>query len=129
MDITIFLAQVSGLYLVILGLTMLLHQENFISIVTGIFHNAAIQYILGLNLLLIGLLMVDSHNIWESSWIVVVTILSWLILLKGLFYVVFPKQMTALAHHFIQRKEWVYTSAFINLVLGVYLCYMGFYVN
>jgi hypothetical protein len=129
MDITIFLAQVSGLYLVILGLTMLLHQENFISIVTGIFHNAAIQYILGLNLLLIGLLMVDSHNIWESSWIVVVTILSWLILLKGLFYVVFPKQMTVLAHHFIRRKQWVYASAIINLFLGLYLCYMGFYIN
>lgn len=126
MEISLFLAKVSGVYLIILSLAMLIHAENFISIVSGIFHNAAIQFVLGLNLLLIGLMMVISHNIWDSSWVVVVTILSWLILLKGLMYIVFPKQVTALAHRCVGSKNWIYASGVIDLLLGAYLCCMGF---
>lgn len=128
MDVSIFLAKALGIYMVILSAAILMHAENFISIVTGIFHNAALQFVLGMNILMIGILMIISHNIWEPSWVTVVTVLAWLIFLKGIFYIMFPKTVnTMMVQASLRNKNWLYCSGVINLVIGAYLLFMGFY--
>lgn len=129
MDASLFLAKVMGLFLVIYSLSMLLHPQNFISIVTGIFHQAAIQFTLGLNLLIIGTLMVVSHNIWDGTWVMVVTIVSWLVFIKGILYISFPKSISAFSQAMLKDTQWIYVSAAINLLLGLYLSYMGFFAS
>ncbi len=127
MDVTMFIAKTLGIYMVVLSAAILIHAENFISIVTGIFHNAALQFVLGMNILIMGILIITSHNIWDSSWVVLITILGWLIFFKGIFYVMFPKTLSVMmARVMLRSKNWLYVSGVINLIIGVYLCYMGF---
>lgn len=127
MDVSIFIAKGMGIYLIVLSAAMLIHAENFISIVTGIFHNAALQFVLGMNILIFGILMIISHNIWDSSWVVLITILGWLIFFKGIFYIMFPRTLSAMVSKATLRsKNWLYAGGIINLVLGIYLSYMGF---
>ncbi|KGP62145.1 hypothetical protein EP47_01970, partial [Legionella norrlandica] len=76
--------------------------------------------------LILGIIIVVSHNIWEGSWRVIVTIIAWLILLKGtsiIFHPHFIDQATVL---FMQNTTISYISAGIDFVLGVILCYCGF---
>lgn len=127
MDVTMFLAKSMGLFFVIYSLSMLLHPENFISIVAGIFHNASIQFIVAYNLLIIGIMLVVSHNIWDGTWVMVVTIVSWLLFLKGFLYIMFPKSINALTQAIMKEKQWFYIDAAINLLVGLYLSYMGFF--
>ena len=127
MDVSLFLAKVMGLYLCILSISMLIHAENFTSILAGIFHNASIQFVLAIYILVLGLLMVVSHNIWDGTWVMVITILSWLVLLKGILYITFPKSMSSLAQSVIKDKQWLSMSAVVNLLLGLFLTYMGFF--
>lgn len=126
MEASLVIAQALGMYLIIMGFAILLHREDFISILTGIFHNAALQFMIGVIALIIGILMVVMHNVWESSWTVVITILAWLTLAKGICYVMLPKAMNRMGHAIIQNKNWIYIMAVVNLVLGFYLSYMGF---
>lgn len=126
MDTSVFLAQVIGIYLVVLSLSLLMNMQNFTSVITGIFHNAALQFIIGLNLLIVGTLMVVSHNIWSMSWTVVVTLLSWMVFIKGVFYIAFPKIVHAIAQPLIGCKMTMYVAGIVNLLLGLFLCYMGF---
>jgi len=128
MDVSYFLAQTLGVYLVILSLSLLNNPDNFISVISGIFHNAALQFLIGMNILIIGILMVVSHNVWTASWAVVVTILSWLIFIKGLLYIAFPKVIHAMSQPFLGSKNLMYAGAMVNLVLGLWLCYMGFMI-
>lgn len=127
MDVSLFLAKALSLYLLILSIPMIFHAENFTSIISGIFHNAAIQFVLGLNILIIGILLVISHNHWEASWIVVITILGWMSLLKGTLYVAFPKCSNAMLQKVINLKIWVRSSGVICCILGAFLGYMGFF--
>ena len=127
MDVSIFLAQVLGIYLVVLSLSLLINVDNFTSIISGIFHNAALQFIIGLNLLIVGTLMVVSHNMWSMSWTVVVTILSWIVFVKGVLYMALPKVVHAIAQPIIGCKMTLYVAGIVNLVLGLFLCYMGFF--
>lgn len=129
MDVSIFLAKALGLYLVILSVPMLLHVENFFSIIAGIFHNASIQFVLGMNVLILGILMVLFHNNWAPAWTMLITILAWITLLKGILYVVFPKTVNAMSQSMLRSSGWLRVSGAINLIIGGYLCYMGFYVG
>lgn len=126
MDVSIFLAQVLGVYLVVLSLSLLINVQNFTSVISGIFHNAALQFIIGLNLLIVGTLMVVSHNMWSMSWTVVITILAWIVFVKGVLYMAFPKAVHAIAQPLINCKMTMYVAGIVNLVLGLFLCYMGF---
>ena len=53
--------------------------------------NTAALYLGGIMAVVAGLLIVTFHNIWEPSWIVVITVFGWLSLLKGLMLLTFPK--------------------------------------
>lgn len=127
MDTSIFLAQVMGLFLVVYCAAILININNMTSVISGLFHNAAMQFIVGMILLIVGSLLVVSHNIWESSWVVLVTILSWIVFLKGVLYIAFPKMLHKMSKPFLNNHAWIYIGASINLVVGLYLCYVGFY--
>lgn len=126
MDVSLFLAKIIGLCMLILSISILFNAKNLLTVVSGIFHNAALQFVLGIFLLVMGVLLVVSHNIWEPSWVVVVTIISWIVLLKGICYVAFPKLIHSMAQPFIHSQKGLLIGGVMNLVVALYLCYMGF---
>lgn len=129
MDVSIFLAKALGLYLFIFSIPLLFYTENFISIVSGMLHNASMQFVLGMNILTMGILMVISHNRWEASWIVVITILAWMTLVKGILYIVFPKMVNHLSQAAMHSRYMLRINSVICLLIGAYLSYMGFFAS
>lgn len=126
MNNSIYLARVIGLSLSILSLALLINAKHITSVITMLFQNDALQFILGILILIIGSLLVVSHNIWKSSWVVIITILSWLILIKGSIYLIFPGWVPAILQHYSYSTCAVFIGGIIDLLIGLYLCYMGF---
>jgi hypothetical protein len=96
------------------------------SIIAGIIKNPALQFIMGINVLIIGLFLTLSHNIWVSSWQVLITIIAWAVLIKGVFYVTLPDLAQRFVKAFLQSQSTLYLAILINFLLGIYLCYYGF---
>jgi len=76
MDISILLARVLGLYLIITAIVLLLRHKtlrrNISTFSKG--DNAMMIMFFGAYTLIIGLLVVLSHNIWEKDYRVIITI-------------------------------------------------------
>ncbi|SKB59390.1 hypothetical protein SAMN05660776_1966 [Salegentibacter holothuriorum] len=74
--------------------------------------------------ILIGLLNILFHNIWELSWKFIITILGWTSLFIGLGLFVFPepttRKLTVLNLKFVQT---IYVLLFL---LGIFLLNMGY---
>jgi hypothetical protein len=47
------------------------------------FKNTALTYFMGFTAVIIGFLMMNYHNVWEKNWTVLITIMGWLALIKG----------------------------------------------
>ena len=60
--------------------------------------NHALVCLTGMINLVIGLLIVVSHNIWVAEWPVVVTIVGWVVLLQALMRIFFPDAFTGSAY-------------------------------
>lgn len=83
--------------------------------------NPVVVYLNGLVLFILGLVAVQRHNIWNSDWTLIITIISWLCLMLGLFRMFFPK--------FKQLgRNWISNAILIVLfILGCFLTQKAYF--
>ncbi len=126
MDISIFVAQIAAIAYVAIGLGMLFDPSHYYKMYQEMLKNAGIAYIGGFMALVVGFLLVTYHNIWVSSWVVIITILGWLALIKGVLLFVAPKAFLNLTKSWFKTKTAFTWFGFFALVLGLVLGYFGF---
>ena len=116
MEITIFLAEFWGSLFMILGAlsigARLLHrvieytEDRTVTISTG--------YIT----MLLGLFTVVAHNIWVWDWPVVITILGWVTLFKGIEKIGFPDR--------VNRKAQMFKN--LSVLWGAVIFFIGAFI-
>jgi hypothetical protein len=125
---TVFLSRLIGLYCFLAALSMMIRKETIIETVTALLHDSPLMFIVGILTLVGGLAMVIAHNIWSGGApAVVVTLVGWLTLAKGLLFLFLPPELEAeffLSKLHYKKLFYVYTA--ISLVIGIYLIYEGF---
>lgn len=120
---TIFLATVIGWYLVIFSLLILLRHEEVKSIVGEMMASRGLFFILALFTLIIGILLVASHNIWVKDWPVSITIFSWVVLIGALFRLFFLDSARKIGQSFLNHPIKLKVVSVLLLIFGLYLLY------
>lgn len=129
MDISVFLAKVLGLYLVIVGIGAFLTSSRFNTIMQEMMREPAAMLLMGVVTLILGILLVVSHNFWDPAWYIVITLLAWIIFLKGVANIWFPQATLARIDSICKHPSICYIGGLINLLIGLYLCYFGFWMG
>ncbi|MCK0130596.1 hypothetical protein MWU59_03680 [Flavobacteriaceae bacterium F08102] len=94
MDYSIFLAEFWGWYLLIFFIILSLNPKR----IKQIFNDLRDDKFLILSsfiAIIVGLLNILFHNIWEPSWKLIITVLGWISLLIGLALFIVPKPTVA----------------------------------
>lgn len=126
MDRSHFLARVIGLYLLIISVAMLTQHQQFLMAINLLIHNQSLIFVFGFFVLILGLLMVVGHWVWEANWRVCVTLIGCITLLKGLNILFFPRYMDQVSMMFVVNHSIQYVSIVADLFLGLMFCYFGF---
>jgi len=93
---TIFLSKLIRLYSILISLAMVTHKQAAIETVTSLIQNQPALFLLGLIAMLSGLAMILAHNVWSGGALpVIVTLLGWWTLVKGLLFLFLSLQETA----------------------------------
>jgi hypothetical protein len=122
--LTIFLARLIGLFTVLLIAALLLRGS---SMVETLIADRPLMLTYAIISLAIGLAMILGHNVWSGGALpVVVTLVGWLILAKGLLLMFLtPEALT----QFVERMHYgahIYLYVAPSLVIGLYLTWAGF---
>jgi len=126
MDVSKFLSKVIGLYEIIISLAMLINMNQFTASIQGMMNNGPLMIYIGCMTSIMGLLLVVSHNIWQWHWRVLVTIVSWIVLVKGVSLLLFPHVFDQITMHFVTNSNFAHSIAIVDLLLGLLFCYFGF---
>jgi hypothetical protein len=86
----------------------------------------ALIYITGLLALVAGLAIVNAHNLWEPDWRVIITILGWLAIVRGVASILFPANVQAMGDHMLASSVGLLAAAAITVALGAVLTFMGY---
>lgn len=125
MCLSIYLAQVIGLYLFLMSLAMLVHQQRFKKTMSDLHANMMLICLTGGLMLIAGLLIIVDHNIWMPDWPVLITIIGWILVLQGLMRLFVPDAYIKMSKD-MQGKV-VYTlGCWVRLFIGIYLIWAGF---
>jgi hypothetical protein len=125
--LTIFLSRLLGLFTLTLSLAMVLHRQSFVETASLVVHDRPLLLVLGMIMLVAGLAIVLSHNIWSGGILpVVITLFGWVMLIRAVILLWAPPEALVSLFEKIDFEKFFYVPASISLVLGLYLTYMGF---
>ena len=123
---SIIMAKAFGLYLVIIAIAMLLGGKRFVNQALSMLSEPGLALFSAVITLFLGAFLVAIHNIWVTDWPVIITVLCWLTLIKGAIRVLVPHWDIPISRFYAEHHGFVTGSAVFTLLLGLYLCYLGF---
>ena len=127
MDLSIFLGQVISIYLIVMGLGLFINKEEILKAVREFAGANASLVFYGAIALILGLMMIFSHNIWDGTWRVIVTFVGWAVTVKGAMAMLFPKMLKDLTGAFAESPIANLTN-FIGLLVVIVGAYLAFQV-
>jgi len=122
MELSLFLGKVVGAYLLIVGIAYMVRVDLFQEALREFTESPAFMVFGAVLSLIIGLLMVFGHNVWEWNWRVVVTIVGYLSLLKGIMNLFYPEWARYFAEMYRDKTAYTITGG-VTIFLGLYLLY------
>ena len=120
MNTSIYLGRFFGLYLLLTGIAIIVRGNSFRTVMHEIIKSPALVTVSGIFTLILGLFLVLAHNMWEWSWRLVVTLLSYITLIKGITLLYVPEWVNGMAHH-LDRVQWFRVIGLITAIVGIFL--------
>lgn len=121
--------QILGIVYLAVGIGVLINPSFYRNLLAALSEHPPAVYLSGLISLGIGFLLVTFHNIWTADdWTVIITILGWVALIKGVLLVITPNVMIKMCKVFDnQMKKFFLLWAAILIIAGALLAWLGFY--
>lgn len=120
-------ARVLGPFFVILAVMAVVRAADMRPMVSEFASNPLWPWLLGGFNLLLGLVIIALHQYWRGAAAIVVSVLGWLLALRGLFIMAFPQTAISLADNMIGATTFTLSrTGFVVLAaVGLYLTYVG----
>lgn len=122
-----FFARFLGMMLVVVCLGLLANQRFYNRVFQDFLKTPGLIFVIGVIDLVVGLFVILLHNLWVWDWRVVITIIGWVILLRGVARIILPELVLKHAAKIVESQYTtvITTSALLFLLLGVFLLYKG----
>ena len=125
MEPSIFIARTLGVIYLTVGIGLFLFRETYILAYRKILENPGYALLGGFIAIVGGMAMVSYHNLWVSDWRVLVTIVGWIALIKGILLLLIPPY-TNLFKGLLQMQKGKGITI-IAILMGVIFTYLGFF--
>src|SRR5262245_18605226 len=119
MDVSIFLAKIIGLNFLIFGITLFFNKASFQSVLDDFIAHPALILFGGFVNLLLGSMIIISHNIWDSDWRVLITIIGWLLFIRGIIWLAIPRVMVKWISNMTRNLKPFYIATLVSFILGI----------
>jgi hypothetical protein len=125
MELSIFIARITSVVYLSAALGAIINKDYYRRILDDLFENAGLTYFIGFTTVIVGSLIVNYHNIWVKDWIVLITLLGWLALVKGVLIITFPRFVQSYSKLILGDKGLQFFP-YIAILLGLLFGYFGF---
>lgn len=125
MELSLFLAQLFGLTMIIFTIVALARPSLINAMMRDLQKSSLAVLMTSFVTVIGGLAVVLSHNVWEMSWVGLVTLVGWSALAKGVGFAVCPNSMVSMSSKVMGGSK-MKVMLVVALLFGCYLAYKGF---
>lgn len=128
-EISILLGKITSIYLLIVGLSLLIKRKSWIAVLRDMRKSPGMVMLVAFVELVLGLVIVITHNVWVTDWAVVVTIIGWLMVVEGTINMVVPHSVISQMIKYFNKPRWYTAGGVFAIIVGVYLASISFGLN
>ena len=118
-------ARVLGPFLVIADVTAVARASDMQTLLSQFEANSLWTWVAGAFVLIFGLVIVAAHQYWRGAPAIIVSTLGWLVVLRGLLLLAFPKAFVSMASSMVGAQAWWVGLCIAFALIGLYLTYVG----
>jgi hypothetical protein len=125
METSVLIARILAVVYLAAAFGAFFNPDSYRKIAEDVYKNAALTYLMGFIAVVVGSLIVHFHNSWTRDWTVLITIVGWLALLKGITLIALPHIGKRMTEGLATRKG-LKVFPYVALLLGLAFGYLGF---
>lgn len=126
MNTSIFIASIMAPMMIVMGAGLLLNGAAFRAMAKDFLRSPGLIFLAGFITLLLGLLIVVSHNVWVAGWPVIVTIFGWIMVAAGILRMAVPDRLRAIGERMMDNNALMTGAAILYLAVGLILGWFAF---
>jgi uncharacterized membrane protein len=126
-DVLILIQRWFAIGFLIFGLSHLLYPAKWAALFMPLRESATGGLWLGTLNLLLGLFVILAHNVWTWGIPVIVTLAGWIMTLKSIVYLLFPRALARVMPADVGMQRAFRVAGALGLVLGTMLAYDSFW--
>lgn len=128
METSILIAKIIAIVYLSFGIGLLFNTSFYKKGIEELLDNAGYMILAGTSTIITGFLIIEYHNNWVKNWTVVITLIGWIALIKGILILTFPKAMVFFKPMFQYDNLYKYLAPLV-ILFGLIFSYFGFYLN
>jgi len=126
MQTSIYLAKLMGPVIGVAGVGFLLNRRAFLEMAKDFLDSTALIMLSGFLALVMGLAIINAHNIWVADWPVIITVFGWLSMVGGIVRITMPDVVRAIAQRMLAMTQFIAVEGVLLVALGGWLSFVGY---
>lgn len=123
---TLFLAQLIGPTMLAVGVGIFFSKNYYAKVYRNLENETLAVLMSGIAALVIGIVMVTTHNVWEGFVATVVTLVGWLSIVKGLLLIISPRTVDRIGDRLSANPSLFPIIGTVYAVLGAIISYVAY---
>jgi len=125
MGLTLFYAQILGIYIVVTSLALLINKNKAKELMGEVKKHTTLLFVDGALALFFGTILILTHNFWVNHLSIAVSLVGWVIFITGVLELILPSKLMVRLYTLTQRKVG-FVINLATLALGTYFALYGF---
>jgi len=125
METSVLIAKIISVIYLSFGVGLIFNTSFYKKGIEKLLDSASFTILAGMIAVIIGIVIIEFHNIWEKNWTIVITIIGWIALIKGILLLAFPKSMVFFQPMFQSENLYKFLAPLV-ILFGLIFAYFGF---
>ncbi len=126
METSTLIAKIIGLIYLSFGVGILLNGNYYKKEIPKLLENTAYLIFGGFMAIILGVLIIENHNYWVKNWTVLITIIGWIALVKGMVLLAFPTVVSRYKS-FLNIPKFYAILGVLIVIFGLFFTYFGYF--
>ena len=126
MEEPLLLAQLFGLYFLIVGGVVMLRRQSIMPAIAELAANRALLLVIALVELAAGLAIVLMYPKITLDWVGLISLIGWMLVAESILYMALPVKKVQKFIKSFNTHSWYASSGVLSVIIGAYLAAIGF---
>jgi uncharacterized protein YjeT (DUF2065 family) len=120
LPLTLYLAQMLGLYVLLVGISAFVAPQRWSQIMDGLAGSPALTLITGVFTFALGVVLIHVHYVLTDPLAIVVTVIGWIALAEGALLIVVPHLLMRVGQWSMRYiRVWAVVAIVLGILLGL----------